>query len=424
VLPAATDRLSETSHRLCLASPVFFPTYGGSLLRFKSYLPGLRQRNLDIRVYTGTPHNKEMSAEEASRWDSYPVGEFMPLSTIDDVPVHRVRLPDSKGKARTGIFNARMLEFCDTPEYRPDVIQMVGPLKPRSIPLLKQLRERGIRTLYAVTVAPPKPAKRKWYSWSQRQEVELFEQLDCIVTNNAPLKTFVRDMGIHTRVEVIPNGIDLTRFRPAESPDETLALRQSLGISATDTMIITVGGIMPRKGSDLLIEAWASLAQAYPDTHLVLAGPRKDIDQPGLKLFRRRLESLIEQSGAPERVHFTGLIDDVDTLVRAADIFVLPSEREGMPNSVIEAMASRIPVIITPFTGLSSDLGTAGTHYLLSERSAPALSAHLKQLLDNPGVRTTLASAGYDWVRTTLGLDKSLDRYASLYHELASVNPA
>jgi len=412
--------LSGKSHRLCLASPVFFPTYGGSLLRFKSYLPGLSERGLDIRVYTGTPHNKEMSAEEASQWGSYPVGEFMPQSMVDGVPVHRVRLPDTKGKARTGTFNDRMLEFCDTPEYRPDVIQMVGPLKPRSIPLLKQLRERGIRTLYAVTVAPPKPAKRKWYSWSQRREVELFEQLDCIVTNNEPLKTFVRDLGIRTRVEVIPNGIDLTRFRPAKTPDETRPLRESLGIGATDTMITTVGGVMPRKGSDLFIEAWATLAKAYPDTHLVLAGPRKDIDQPGLKLFRRRLESLISQSGAPERVHFTGLIDNVDELARAADIFILPSEREGMPNSVIEAMASRVPVIITPFTGLSSDLGTAGTHFRLSERTAPALTTHLKQLLDNKDTRAELANAGYEWVRNTLGLDKSLDRYAALYHELAS----
>ena len=74
----------------------------------------------------------------------------------------------------------------------------------------------------------------------------------------------------------------------------------------------------------------------------MLVGPRKDIDQPGLKLFRRRLESLIGQSGAPERVHFTGLIDNVDTLVRASDIFVLPSEREGMPNSVLEAACPAI----------------------------------------------------------------------------------
>ena len=51
---------SSTKHRLCLASPVFFPTYGGSQLRFKRYLPGLARRDLDIRVYTGTPHSKKL----------------------------------------------------------------------------------------------------------------------------------------------------------------------------------------------------------------------------------------------------------------------------------------------------------------------------------------------------------------------------
>ncbi len=419
MLLAVPERLSASSHRLCLASPVFFPTYGGSQLRFKRYLPGLGQRDLDIRIYTGTPHSKEMSAEEVEQWGGYPIGEFMPANDIDGVPVHRVRLPDAKGKIRTRIFNERMLELCDTPDYRPDVIQMVGPLKPLSIPLLKQLRNRGIPTLYAVTVAPPK-TKRKWYSRKQRQEIELFELLDCIVTNNEPLKEFVRDLGIRTRVEIIPNGVDLTRFRPAKSRDETRMLRQSLGIKDTDTVVTTVGGIMPRKGSDLLIEAWASLAQTYPDVHLVLVGPRKDIEQSGLRLFRRKLEALIQQSGAPERVHFTGLSDQVDTLVRASDIFVLPSEREGMPNSVLEAMASKVAVIMTPFKGLSSDLGTAGTHYLLSERTAPALSAHLQQLLDDSNQRNTLALQGYDWVNSTLSLDKSLDRYANLYHELAS----
>lgn len=403
-----------------MASPVFFPTYGGSQLRFKRYLPGLSQRGLDIRVYTGTPNSKEMSAEEAAQWGAYPVGEFMPLSDIDGVPVHRVRLPDVKGKTRTRTYNRKLLELCDVPEYRPDVLQMVGPLKPLSIPLLKKLRNRGIPTLYAVTVAPPKPAKRKWYSLSQRREIALFNLLDCIVTNNEPLQEFVRALGIRTRVEIIPNGVDLTRFRPSENPTERQALRDQLGIAASDTMITSVGGIMPRKGSDLLVEAWATLLQEYPNTHLVLVGPRKDIEQPGLALFRRRLENLVQQSGAPQRIHFTGLTNQVAAYTRASDIFVLPSEREGMPNSVLEAMASRVPVVLTPFTGLSQDLGKAGNQYLLCDRSAGALVATLRQLLENPALRSDIAQQGYDWVCQTMSLDRSLDRYAALYHEMAA----
>ena len=412
---------SSPTHRLCLASPVFYPTYGGSQRRFMRYLPGLRERQLDIRVYTGTPNAKEMSAEEAALWGNCPTGEFMPTTEVSGIPVHRVKLPDNKGKKRTQTFNDRLLEHCSNPDYRPDVIQMVGPLKPMSIPLLRQLRDMRIPLLYAVTIAPPEPGRKKWYkrSHSRGDEVELFNLLDCIVTNNTPLRDFVQAAGITTRVEVIANGVDLERFHPAEVPEDRNPIREQLGIGANDIMITSIGGISPRKGSDLIVGAWARLALEFPNIHLVLIGPRKDLEQPKLKGFRRRMEKTIRQSGTPERVHFTGLCDNVEVYQRASDILVLPSEREGMPNAVLEAMASRVPVIMTPYKGLCADMGTAGTHYLLSERNVDALSAALRQLLESPAQRLELASQGYDWVKQTMDLDKSLDRYAALYHELA-----
>jgi len=385
------------------------------------YLPGLRERQLDIRVYTGTPNGKEMSAEEAALWSDCPTGEFMPITEVSGVPVHRIKLPDKKGKKRTQTFNDRLLEYCSNPEYRPDVIQMVGPLKPMSIPLLRQLRDMGISLLYAVTIAPPEPSRKKWFkrSHSRGDEVELLNLLDCIVTNNTPLRDFVQAAGVTTRVEVIANGVDLECFCPAQTPADRDSLRTQLGIGTNDIMITSIGGISPRKGSDLILDAWARLASEIPNVHLVLIGPRKDLEQSKLKGFRRKMEKTIRQSGAPERVHFTGLCENVDEYQRASDIFVLPSEREGMPNAVLEAMASRVPVIMTPYKGLCSDMGTAGIHFLLSERSVEALSSALRQLLENPAQRSELANHGYDWVRQTLSLDKSVDRYAALYHELA-----
>ncbi len=411
---------SPPTHRLCLASPVFYPTYGGSQRRFLSYLPGLRERGLDIRVYTGTPNAKEMSAEESALWGDCPTGEFMPTTEVSGIPVHRVKLPDKKGQKRTQTFNDRLLEYCSNPEYRPDVIQMIGPLKPMSIPLLRQLRDMQIRLLYAVTIAPPEPGRKKWFrrSHSRGDEVELFNLLDCIVTNNTPLRDFVQAAGITTRVEVIANGVDLQRFYPAQSTADRDPLRAKLGIGADDIMITSIGGISPRKGSDLIVDAWARLAAQSPNIHLVLVGPRKDLEQKKLKGFRRRIKQMIRQSGAPERVHITGLVDNVEAYQRASDILVLPSEREGMPNAVLEAMASRVPVIMTPYKGLCSDMGTPGTHFLLSERNVDALSSALRQLLENPAQRSEFASQGYDRVRQTLSLDKSLDRYAALYHEL------
>jgi glycosyltransferase involved in cell wall biosynthesis len=122
-------------------------------------------------------------------------------------------------------------------------------------------------------------------------------------------------------------------------------------------------------------------------------------------------------------VHFVGLADDVESYLNGSDLFVLPSQREGMPNSVIEAMACGTPVVITPFLGLSDDLGTAGKQYLLAGFDAHSLAATIATVLEDPSLRDSLSKQGRAWIETTMDLQDSLDRYANLYHELAE-NPA
>jgi len=408
------------TRRLCLASPLFFPTYGGSQLRFLRYLPGLRERGLDIHVFTGTPPSNEVSeAEAAGNWSNVPVGELLPAAEVAGTPLQRIRLPDRKGWRRTALYNRALMRCCQDPERRPDVLQLVGTLRPQSIPLLRKLRSMGIPVLYAVTVAPKKTASRRWWNFRQYRELKLLASLDCIVTNNEPLRAFVEASGISTRVEVIPNGVDLKRFRPAENAAEVEPLRASLGIGKDDIMIVTVGAVTPRKGADVLLEAWARLAERYPRVHLVFVGPRKDLEHPGLNDFRQRLENILTTSVAPDRVHFTGLCNDVELYHRAADIFVLPSEREGMPNSVLEAMASGVPVVVTPFIGLSSDIGEPENQYLLAERNPDSLAVVLERLLADESLRLKLGESGRNWVEQTMSLERSLDRYAALYHELA-----
>jgi glycosyltransferase involved in cell wall biosynthesis len=76
--------------------------------------------------------------------------------------------------------------------------------------------------------------------------------------------------------------------------------------------------------------------------------------------------------------------------------------------------------VLTPFTGLSRDLGRADCEYLMCERTATALAATLRQLLASAELRNTIAQQGYDWACRTMSLERSLDRYAALYHELAA----
>ena len=421
---------TEASIKLCLVSTIFYPTYGGAELRFMRYLPGFRQRHIDCRVLTGTPLAED-TATPAYRelWSQYQPGQMLPVEQVNDTPLHRVRLPDDKGPQRATLLNRALLDLCNNPQYRPDVIQLVGNLQLKAVFWLRKLRAMGIPLIYSVTITSKLRQKKNRSTLRQALMLRqwryrtLFNYLDCIIVNNTPMRDLMRDMGVTSRIEVIQNGVNLQRFSVNRRNPEAMALRHNLGIGDDEMMITTVGSVMPRKGSDLLLEAWVRINAAHHNTHLVYVGPRKDLERPGLTAFKERLEKLRAESGNPERVHFVGLADDVESYLNGSDLFVLPSQREGMPNSVIEAMACGTPVVITPFLGLSDDLGTAGKQYLLAGFDAHSLAATIATVLEDPSLRDSLSKQGRAWIETTMDLQDSLDRYANLYHELAE-NPA
>ena len=184
-------------------------------------------------------------------------------------------------------------------------------------------------------------------------------------------------------------------------------------------MLLFVGSVIPRKGVDLLLDAWARRAGSWPRTHLVIAGPREDRDRPDLEFFGQRLQTLRAASGAPDRVHFVGLVDQIQDYMRAADVFIFPSRREGMGNVVLEAMASALPVVLTPFVGFPTELGRPDKHFILADRNPASLGAVVDRLLENAELRQLLGRQAREWVQDRLDMEDSLDRYASLYRELA-----
>lgn len=415
------NQRTEAMPKVCIASHLFFPTYGGSQTRYLRYLPGLREQGIDIRIFTGTPTEDDFTPEEAiNRWKAFPVGAMLPEELVNGTPVHRIRLPDTKSSYRRFIYNRRLMRFCKDPSFRPDLVEFLGGIKPEGIALLWRLRRMGIPTLYSVTNMPKEKFSKKWLGLQQGRYRLMYNSFDCMIANNIPIRDALRGMGVSTRIEVIPNGVDLNRFSPGENDPKAAAVRSHLGIGAGELLITTVGAVMPRKGSDVLLQAWSILSRQYPGAHLALVGPRYDLEQPELSEFAAKLHRSVLDSCAPQNIHFTGLVDNVEDYVRASDIFVLPSEREGMPNSVMEAMACRVPVVITPFAGLSRDLGKADEQYLLSPRDPEALAATIGRLMRDADLRQTVATQGWEWVKANLDLETALRRYAALYRDLAS----
>ena len=189
-----------------------------------------------------------------------------------------------------------------------------------------------------------------------------------------------RDLGEHMirsvpglapdRVIVVPNGVLVRDVVPA-------ALRSELGLSADARLVLGVGGLEPRKGFDLLLEAVALLP---PDVHVAIAGEGRE---------RGAREGMASRSGLVGRVHLLGQRNDVPALMRAADAFALASRVEGMPVVVLEAMAAGVPVVATAVSGTREQLAARGDRpaagWVVPIGDASALAAALRAALDPGG---------------------------------------
>jgi glycosyltransferase involved in cell wall biosynthesis len=418
--------ISSTQHkrtRLWLTSPHFYPTYGGAQNRYRSYIPGLLARNLDVRVMTGTPQIQERSeADTEIDWYRAAPGSWLPETVLDGAPLERIRLPDSKNRVRTQIYYDALLEVCQRPSDGPVVAQLLTNMRPQALPWLRRLQRSGVATVYSVSQFPTwhqKPAKRILRRRGYRQ---VYNAFDALVTNSEAIEAFLRGIGVTSRIEYIPNGVNLQRFHPARSEQERQAradLRGALGIPAGHKVIVAVGAIMPRKGPDIVLQAWRQLLPRFPDTHVLFVGPRADTHDPKLNKFGEEIADMVATSGAASQVHFAGIVDDVENYLRAADIFILASNREGTPNSVLEAMATGLPCLVTPYLGLSAGIGQAGLHYQLVDRKQEAVAVALTQLLQSETLRDELGHEGQRFVVENIDQQRSLDRYAALYEELA-----
>jgi len=162
----------------------------------------------------------------------------------------------------------------------------------------------------------------------------------CMAVSDALSERFASTCGLSAgAVATVRNGVDLERFRPGDQGEA----RAALGLPAAGRIALGVGRLVTTKG----FEVAARAVLALPDTHLVLIG-----DGPE----RQRIAAI-----GGERVSMLGALgpDEVAEAFRAADVFVLPTHREGWPNVVTEALASGVPVVATPVGGIPQILGGA-----------------------------------------------------------------
>jgi len=420
-LPDVTAARGEL--RVYLVADSFYPAFAGGALRFQRYIPKLRAGGIDVEVICGTPTAiKARLVDVDAPGDSVQLGEFLPDEVLEGTVVHRVRLPDAQTWRRDYHLARALARFCER-SGAPDVVQLLS-VSAAAMPALARVRRSGTRIVFTGTMTATLPSKRAILALKRLRFGTPLRLVDTVVTSTDVMRQHFRALKAGGEVEVIPNGVDLLVFHPPVDGSERLTVRSKLGIEPDASMLLYVGAVTPRKGIELLLEAWIRHVQRHPDSHLVIAGPERTRFDPAHAGYHARLEALREASGAPERVHFLGVVENVPELMRAADVLVFASRREGMGNVVLEAMASELPVVLTPFIGLAPELGRPDVDYLLAEPDADSIASCISRLTVDPELRERIARSARIRVEEHMDVERSVSRYAELYRRLAAPGAA
>jgi glycosyltransferase involved in cell wall biosynthesis len=218
------------------------------------------------------------------------------------------------------------------------------------------------------------------------------------------------------RIEVVPYGVDAARFRPHA---EAVAWRTRHGLGPADRIVFTAGRLVRKKGFEYLVDAVAAIAPRWPPARLVIAGAG-DLDA--------ELAARARQRGIADRVRFLGMIsqDEIALALPASDVIAVPSVRDdagnvdGLPNIVMEALASGTPLVATTAGGIASVVRDGDTGLLVEERDVAGLSAALELLLSQPERGRALAEAARAEVIREHGWERVAARFEAIYDRLAS----
>jgi glycosyltransferase involved in cell wall biosynthesis len=234
---------------------------------------------------------------------------------------------------------------------------------------------------------------------------------DLVIAPSAGLKDILVHLGVDTSIEVIPNGVDIKPFGNVEQPIP----RQQFGFTGDDILLTYMGRLGVEKNLPFLLRSFAGIANAYENVGLLVIGGGSELEN---------LEEYVRLMDLADRVHFTGMVpyDDLPAYMAAADAFVTASVSEVHPLSVIEALASGLPVVGIQSPGVGDTIQDGVTGYLAPEEDLAAFTAKLSRIITDSENRKKMAHQAkqaakmYSIENTT---DVILERYQEIWEKYA-----
>jgi len=320
-------------------------------------------------------------------------------------------------------------------KFEPDLVREVAPLRDVAATwnLVRLMREgeydvvhlhsskAGILGRIAARIARVPVVVHTVHGWGFNEEqspwvagtFKMLERLcarccDALVVVGSPYRDEGLTLGIGNpdQYHLIRSGIEIATYRD-ESLDRGTA-RERLGLARDAFVVGNVGRLSPPKCPELIVRAFQRLAEKRSDAALVLVGDGWQ---------RAQVEAEVERLGLKAQVKLPGLRRDVPQILRAFDVFVMSSSREGLPRTLPQAMAAGLPVVATRVGGIPDAVVDGENGFLVEAGDVEALGDRLVRLAEDPALREDMGARGLARVEE-FAVRTMVRRTESLYDEL------
>ncbi len=389
--------------KVCVVSPLYHPSLGGLGRQAQLLTERLADEGVDVFVI-------------ARRMKGMPPAEFSPK-----VRVYRawsIR-PDVYYIPKVNLLNLLIsLSFSVScafilfrKRHRYDIVHFHGASLPLiiNLPMLKILGKKVIAKVAAAKLGTEAGSLKGRYLGLGSLLARLLRGVDAFIATTSEIEDGLLNDGIPgEKIKRITNFIDTGIFHPVD-PEEKKRIKVSLGFDSDEVLVTFSGRFVRRKGIDYLLQAWKKIVGEFGSARLLLLGEGPLLEE---------MERMAEDLGITDKVVFYGHVNNVVDFLHATDIFVLPSLQEGMPNSLLEAMACGLPVVATRIGGVVDIIDDERDGILVEPGDSGGLAEGIARLLRENALADRIARNAYDKIRTMYSLDSIAPRYIELYNVL------
>lgn len=386
-----------SSIKVLMVTGAYAPETSGASLQCRNLIRALRDQ-VNFTVLT-------TSTDASLPWQS----------VVDGTPVRRITV-DPRSRVSKAIAIERMASSFLEIAPKIDIVHLHG-FSQKSVLVIALAKLLGKRIVIKLTsVGHDDPASIRAggpMMWTAYRQADAF--IGVTPRFAAGFDSTALD---RRRFVFIPNGVDLDRFKPA-SPEIRAELQRQLRIPMGDPVVLFVGFFSREKNPDVLFDAWLALLDRGITSTLVFVGATTGTYYEIDARLAERMKARAQQRGVSDRVVFVESADRIEDYYRAADVFALPTAREGLPNVLLEAMACAVPPVITRLEGVTDWIVDAGvTGELVPTADSAAFAAAISSLLTSPERRQASGTAARASVADRFDIKGTAQQTFEVYQQL------